>query len=109
MYLVGDPPVQVCAKIGTASAYCAYVNFPYNSWSHVAFVADGDSWQLFVNGKSVRSEGNHLTSLQAGTSDLYFGQSANMDLDLVQIWSAARTATAIAADGTLGIASRNCP
>lgn len=81
-------------------------SIPLGSWSHVAWVADGDTWRFYINGElDVEESGhaNHLldenspdgfmignsrTSYPNGHSNAYYAE--------VRVWKCARTAEQIA-------------
>ena len=80
---------------------------PLNTWSHVAWVADGDTWRLYVNGNlDAESTGHADHLLDAGSADGFVigntrssnpnGQS-NAYFAEARVWKCARTGAEIGA------------
>ena len=80
---------------------------PLDTWSHVAWVADGDTWRLYINGElDAQSTGHTDHLLDAGSADGFVigntrssnpnGQS-NAYFAEARVWKCARTTAEIQA------------
>jgi hypothetical protein len=98
MYMAQSPATQLCMATYKLTPFCIDNAFADGVWAHVAAVATGPTWQLYVNGTCLGSQSGNGADLVLGTSVVALGLGASLDLDNVQIWSRARTQAEICAD-----------
>jgi hypothetical protein len=98
MYMAQSPATQLCMATYKLTPFCINSAFADGVWAHVAAVASGPTWQLYVNGTCIGSQSGNGADLVLGTSVVALGVGANLDLDNVQIWSRARTQAELCAD-----------
>jgi hypothetical protein len=98
LYMAQSPATQLCMATYALTPYCSNNAFADGVWAHVAAVASGPTWRLYVNGTLMGSQGGYGAALGLGTSEVALGVGANLDLDNVQIWSRARTQAEICVD-----------
>ena len=91
-------------------------NVDSTTWNHFAYVRDGNTWRLYVNGLQVGSDivdtvdlGNPTSTQNIGGPGCVCGQWANGQIDEVEIFNRALSANEIAAIYNAGSAGKCVP